>query len=282
MTDAIEGLEQLDEVASGIRSVVQKLVRPSQVRRLLSGTDLGHPVHPVLVQLPIGLWTSVWVLDLMGLGKTKAARSLVGIGVLSALPAAASGLSDWADTDEAEARVGMVHAACNSIALLCFSVSWWRRRDAAHSGIFWSTSGGVLATAGGFLGGHLAYSLGVGVDTNAFDTGPAEWTAARGNVPNEDLAARTLDGVRVVVAQTEKGRFALADRCSHRGGPLSEGTVNGDCVTCPWHGSRFELATGVPTRGPASIPQPVYESRVVDDKLELRRREKRALRQRAV
>jgi nitrite reductase/ring-hydroxylating ferredoxin subunit/uncharacterized membrane protein len=282
VVDAIEGAGQLDEVRSQTRAAAQALVKPAPLRRFLSGTDLGHPVHPVLVQLPIGLWTSAWVLDLMGRGKTRVARSLVGLGVLSALPAVASGLSDWVDTDAAEARVGVVHATANSAALACFSVSWLRRKCGHHSGVFWSTLGTTLATAGGFLGGHLAYALGVGVDTNAFEVGPNEWTAVRGKVPTENLVARTVEGVRVMVATNEEGRFALADRCSHRGGPLSEGSLDGGCVTCPWHGSQFELVTGAPTRGPASIPQPVYESRVLGDKLELRRREKRALRRRAV
>ncbi len=85
-----------------------------------------------------------------------------------------------------------------------------------------------------------------------------------------------------MVATNEEGRFALADRCSHRGGPLSEGSLDVGCVTCPWHGSQFELVSGIPTRGPASIPQPVYENRVVRDKLELRRSARRALRQRPV
>lgn len=280
--DAIEGAEPLDGVCHQIRTVAQGVVKPAPMRRFLSGTDLGHPVHPVLVQLPIGLWTSAWVLDLMGLGKTRAVRTLVGLGVLSALPAVASGLSDWVDTDDAEARVGIVHATVNSAALACFSLSWLRRKSGHHSGALWSTLGATLATAGGFLGGHLAYALGVGVDTNAFEVGPEEWTAVRGNVPTEALVARTVDGVRVMVATNETGRFALADRCSHRGGPLSEGTLNGDCVTCPWHGSQFELVDGAPTRGPASIAQPVYENRVVEDKLELRRSERRALRRRPV
>ena len=280
--DALEGADQLDDVTGRIRKVAKYLVTPPPLRRLLSGTDLGHPIHPILVQLPIGLWTSTWALDLMGVGKTKPARTLVGLGVLSALPAVASGMSDWIDTDEAEARVGLVHATTNSIALVCFSVSWWRRKGGRRSGIFWSTLGITLASVGGFLGGHLAYSLGVGVDTNAFQSGPEEWTAVRGNVPTAGLVARTVEGVRVMVATNEEGRFALADRCSHRGGPLSEGILDGDCVTCPWHGSQFELATGVPTRGPASIPQPAYENRVVEDKLELRSCERRALRQRAV
>ena len=282
LIDAAEGAEQLDDVISRLRTVAQQLVKPAPARRLLSGTDLGHPMHPVLVQLPIGLWTSAWVLDLIGLGRTRAARSLVGLGVLSALPAVVSGLSDWVDTDEAEARVGLVHATANSAGLVCFSVSWFRRRGGQHSGVFWSTLGATFATAGGFLGGHLAYSLGVGVDTNAFETGPEEWTAVRGNVPTEGLVARTVEGVRVMVATNEGGRFALADRCSHRGGPLSEGSLEEACVTCPWHGSQFELVSGVPTRGPASIPQPVYENRVVGDKLELRRSERRALRRRPV
>ncbi len=281
-TDAAEGADQLDAAISRVRTVAQHFVKPAGFRRFLSGTDLGHPMHPVLVQLPIGLWTSAWVLDLMGLGKTRAARSLVGLGVLSAFPAIASGVSDWVDTDEAEARVGAVHATTNSVAMVCFSVSWFRRRGGHHSGVFWSMLGATFATAGGFLGGHLAYSLGVGVDTNAFDTGPDEWTAVRGNVPTEELVARTVEGVRVMVATNQEGRFALADRCSHRGGPLSEGSIEEGCVTCPWHGSQFELVSGVPTRGPASIPQPVYENRVVGDKFELRRRERRALRRRAV
>ena len=266
-TDALEGAEQLDDVIGRIRNVVQNLVSPVPIRRLLSGTDLGHPSHPMLVQLPIGLWTSTWALDFIGLGKTKAARTLVGLGVLTALPALASGMSDWVDTDGAEARVGLVHATTNSIALACFSVSWWRRKEGRHGGVFWSTLGATFATAAGFLGGHLAYSLGVGVDTNAFNSGPDKWTAVRGSVPTEDLVARTVEGVRVMVATNEEGRFALADRCSHRGGPLSEGNLESDCVTCPWHGSRFELATGAPIRGPASIPQPVYENRVMADKL---------------
>ena len=109
----------------------------------------------MLVQLPIGLWTSTLALDLIGLGKTKAARTLVGLGVLSALPALASGLSDWVDTDEAEARVGLVHATTNSIAVVCFSLSWWRRLGGRHGGVFWSMLGATMAAGVAFLGAIL-------------------------------------------------------------------------------------------------------------------------------
>jgi nitrite reductase/ring-hydroxylating ferredoxin subunit/uncharacterized membrane protein len=280
---ALESAGQLDDVVHRVRSIAERcVVAPAPLRRALSGTDLGHPIHPVLVQLPIGLWSSTLVLDMMGLGRTRAARRLVGLGVLASLPAIASGASDWVDTDGAEARVGFVHASVNSVALLCFSASWLWRKDNRRGGGWWSMLGFTLAGAGGFLGGHLAYSLGVGVDTNAFEIGPEEWTSARGHVPTEPLVARTVEGVRVLVAQNESGRFALGDRCSHRGGPLSEGTLDGNCVTCPWHGSQFDLATGVAVRGPASAPQPIYESRVVKGNLQLRRQENRALRQRPV
>lgn len=278
--DTLENAEGLDGIADRVREVGRKVVEPRPLRRLLSGTDLGHPVHPVLVQLPIGLWTSAWLLDLMGQGRTRAARTLVGLGVLSALPAVLSGTSEWIDTAEAESRVGMVHAASNSLAWVCFTASWLRRRGGRHSGVLWSNLGALVATVGGLLGGHLAYSMGVGVDTNAFQSGPEEWTPVRGNVPTEELVVRSVGGVRVMVSQHEDGCFALGDRCSHRGGPLSEGSVDGACVTCPWHGSRFDLATGAPTRGPASVRVPVYEHRVNGGKLELRRREPRALRKR--
>ena len=133
--------------------MAQKFVKPAPLRRLLSGTDLGHPSHPMLVQLPIGLWTSTWVLDLIGLGKTKAARTLVGLGVLTALPAVASGMSDWVDTDEAEARVGLVHATTNSIAVVCFSVSWWRRKGAGTAVSFGRCSVPPSLPRVAFLGG---------------------------------------------------------------------------------------------------------------------------------
>ena len=101
--EAVERSNKLDPVAKKVRRPAQRAIRPTPLRRLLSGTDLGHPAHPMLVQLPIGLWTSAWVMDLTGLGKTKMARSLVGLGVLTALPAVASGVSEWIDTDEGEA-----------------------------------------------------------------------------------------------------------------------------------------------------------------------------------
>jgi nitrite reductase/ring-hydroxylating ferredoxin subunit len=115
--------------------------------------------------------------------------------------------------------------------------------------------------------------MGVGVDRNAFDSEPEEWTAAEGGLPSgTEPTCVLVDGVRVAVVNTETGPAALADRCSHRGGPLSEGEKRENCLVCPWHGSAFDIDSGVPTAGPASGKQPTYETRVTDNGLELRRR----------
>jgi nitrite reductase/ring-hydroxylating ferredoxin subunit/uncharacterized membrane protein len=279
----VERLEVLDVIADPIRRRTQRLFRPGRLRDLLSGTALGHPAHPVLVDLPIGFWTSAMLLDFTGRGQHRGARWLMGIGVLSALPAAVTGLSDWTDTDQAEKRVGLVHATSNTVAVGCFTMSWWARRRGGRAGQGWSLLGATVATGAGWLGGHLAYTMGVGVDTNAFEVGPAQWSKVSGEVdPNGGISGVTVDGVKVVAVRTGATARALADRCSHRGGPLSEGHRQGNCIVCPWHGSEFDLDTGVPARGPASAPQPVYEARVEGGDLEVRRREPRALRQRTV
>jgi nitrite reductase/ring-hydroxylating ferredoxin subunit/uncharacterized membrane protein len=283
LLDRLERQAELDQVIAPVRSLGQRLVGSGRRRDVMSGTQLGHAAHPVVVDLPIGFWTSAMVLDVTAPRQRRAARRLVGLGVLAALPAVATGLSDWVDTDGAEARVGLVHATANTVALICYSLSWWGRRRGGYAGQLWSGAGATAATVGGWLGGHLAYGLGVGVDTNAFETGPEEWTRAGRPPPLDGTPTRLVaGGVRVMAVRSASGVHALADRCSHRGGPLSEGELDHDCITCPWHGSQFDLRTGVATRGPASVAQPVYELRESLDGVELRRDEPRTLRQRAV
>jgi nitrite reductase/ring-hydroxylating ferredoxin subunit/uncharacterized membrane protein len=280
--DRIERTGALDAAIGPVQTLGERAVGSGALRDLLSGTELGHPAHPMLVDLPIGFWTSAMALDFTGTRQRPAARRLVGLGVLSALPAVAAGVSDWIDTDGAEARIGLVHATSNVTALACYSVSWWKRRQGGNAGQVWALAGATVATVGGWLGGHLAYSLGVGVDTNAFDTGPTEWTPAVGRLADDRSLGRVAaDGVPIVVARSGRGLHALADRCSHRGGPLSEGHRDGNCITCPWHGSQFDLDSGIAARGPATARQPVYETRITDQGLELRRLEPRALRRRS-
>jgi nitrite reductase/ring-hydroxylating ferredoxin subunit len=66
----------------------------------------------------------------------------------------------------------------------------------------------------------------------------------------------------VLVAHTAGGLRALHPTCPHTGGPLGRGTLDGECVVCPWHGARFAVASGQALSGPTRIPLPVYPSRV--------------------
>ena len=275
LPEAIESAERLDAPADAVMSAISRAIPNGQLKDALSGVWLGHPVHPMLTDLPIGFWTSAWVLDLIG-GKrsARAARTLVGLGILSAVPTAVSGASDFADTAAPEKRVGLVHAAANSLALACYVVSYAHRvRGRRAKGVAWGFAGAGFATIGGHLGGHLIAALGIGVDTTAFDQGPEDWTDAGPASALDDGApvAVRADGVVVLVVRDGDRLLALADRCTHRGGPLHEGRVVVGCIECPWHQSRFRLSDGEVERGPATQPQPRFEARIVDGGLEVRR-----------
>ncbi len=277
LADWLERCDPLDALAAPVHKVVLEAARPGRWRDAVSGSWLGHPVHPFLVATPIGCWTSAHLLDVTG--RPDAARTLVGAGVLAVVPTALTGLSDWADTTGAEQRVGFVHLVLNTAATACYARSWWVRRRGGP-GLAPAVIGGLLATAAGWLGGHLAYSLGVGVDTNAFDGGPVEWTPLDGEVrvAGDALTSAQADGVALVVVREGQKTRALGDRCSHRGGPLSNGRIQDDCIVCPWHGSRFDMDTGAVRRGPAVVPQPTYEARSVGRRMQVRRTEPRGLR----
>jgi uncharacterized membrane protein len=162
----------LDDVNERLVSTVQR-VTGGPVRSLLSGTWLGHPLHPVLTDLPIGMWTSAFVLDLFG-GRAarRPAQAFVGLGVVTALPTAASGLSDWAETTGPARRVGSVHAIANGVGLGAQILSWRARRRGHHtSGVVLSLLGATATTVAAALGGHLVYRMGIGVDAHAADGG---------------------------------------------------------------------------------------------------------------
>ena len=136
----------------------------------------------------------------------------------------------------------------------------------------------------GYLGGHLTYSQGVGVDTTAFESGPEKWAAVADGREIEESrpVAVEADGVELVLVRQGGRVYALADRCTHRGGPLHEGELTEGCITCPWHGSRFRLEDGSVEQGPAVQPQPVYETRTVAGRIEVRRTEPKGLRSSSV
>ena len=274
LPDTIETAAFLDGPADALMGAVSRAIPGGAVKDLLSGTWLGHPLHPALTDLPIGFWTSAWMLDLVG-GKRSAdaARMLVGLGIASAIPTAVTGASDWADTAAPEKRVGLVHAAANSIALACYVVSFVHRvRGRRAKGVLWGWFGAGAATVGGALGGHLVDALGIGVDNTVFDQGPREWTPAGSamDLVEGEPALVSAGGVDVLIVQEGDRLLAIADRCTHRGGPLHEGTLELGCIECPWHQSRFRLEDGEVEQGPATMPQPRYEARIVDGVVEVR------------
>ena len=276
LPDAVESAAFLDGPADAVMGAVSKAIPAGPVKDALSGTWLGHVLHPLLTDLPIGFWTSAWMLDLIG-GKrsANAARMLVGLGIASAVPTAITGASDWADTAAPEKRVGLVHATANSIALACYLVSFVHRvRGRRAKGVLWGWYGAAAATVGGALGGHLVQALGIGVDNTVFDQAPKEWTpagSALGLVEGQPVVV-SADGVDVAIVQEGDRLLALADRCTHRGGPLHEGRVVLGCLECPWHQSRFRLEDGEIEQGPAVHPQPRSEARIVDGVVEVRAR----------
>ena len=166
VADRIEHAEQLEGIATKVQALIRRVLPPG-VEEMLRGGPLGHPLHPALVAVPIGAWTSATVLDLVG--ERSAARKLTALGCLAAVPTAAAGAADWSSTTGAQRRTGLVHAAVNDAALTTYLLSWRaRRRGHWLRGIMLSLVGGGLLGAGGWLGGHLAYSQGVGVDTSEF------------------------------------------------------------------------------------------------------------------
>jgi nitrite reductase/ring-hydroxylating ferredoxin subunit/uncharacterized membrane protein len=275
LLEPIERMQALDRVADAVAGAFSKVVPAGRLKDLLSGTRLGHPVHPVLTDVAIGSWLSALFLDVAGGPATEqAADALVALGVAAAVPTAVTGLSDWADTWGKARRIGLVHAAVNVGGVLCFGSSLLARRQRARgAGRLLSIAGAGVMTLGSYLGGHLTFRKGVGVDETAFEEGPAEWTAVMdaAELPEATATTATAGSVTLLLYRRGDEVLAIDDRCTHRGGPLHEGTCDGETVTCPWHASTFRLRDGGIVRGPAVAKQPSYDARITDGTVEVRR-----------
>jgi nitrite reductase/ring-hydroxylating ferredoxin subunit/uncharacterized membrane protein len=273
-----ERMEYLDPVGEWLSGAVTRVVGGGPLKGVLSGTWLGHPAHPALTDVPIGLFAGATLLDLLGGERAAdATDAMTVLGLAAVAPTALTGLSDWADTVGPERRLGLVHALANvgGSSLLAAAVLSRRggNRGAAH--LFNLAGMGVIAVSG-YLGGHLVFARGIGVDHTVFDEAPTDWTrVARDDEVAENTPVMvSAAGYGVLLYRHSGVIHAIAARCTHAGGPLQEGEVDDDlCVTCPWHGSRFRLADGTVTRGPATAPAPAFEVRVVEGNVEARLRE---------
>jgi nitrite reductase/ring-hydroxylating ferredoxin subunit/uncharacterized membrane protein len=276
LTTAIERADALDRVGDPLSTFVNKVTQPRPVKNLLSGSWLGHTLHPLLTDVPIGFWTAATVLDLTaGEQGARAARRMVGFGILGSAPTAIAGASDWSETHGATKRVGLVHALLNGSASLLQIASWLSRLRGHRSlGVRLSLVAFGLTTTSAYLGGHLSLVRGVGVNHTAFDSADARWIdVAAADEVTDDVPLRVLAGDVPVMLLRQRGAIrALSATCTHAGGPLDEGTLVDGCVKCPWHGSEFRLDDGTVQRGPASVPEPSWEVQVSGGRVAVRSR----------
>lgn len=272
--EKLEGTSRLDPALGPLRRAVRALPLGG-ARDVLHGRWLGHPAHPLMVQIPIGAWMSAAVLDLLP-GQRRGADTLVGLGLTAAAPAALAGWVDWAELRKPQMRVGLVHAATNITAVGLYAASLSARlRGRRGLGRALGFAGLTAVGIGGGLGGHLSYRQAAGA--NHAEQVPAVvepgWHPIGdvADLPVGEPVRRHVGETPLLVVREVGGQVhALADRCSHMAGPLSQGEIVDGCVRCPWHGSTFRLSDGWNVRGPATAPQPAFETRVVDGRVEAR------------
>jgi nitrite reductase/ring-hydroxylating ferredoxin subunit/uncharacterized membrane protein len=275
--ELVERQEWLEPVESGLQRAVAGTFDAAgpagrKIRNFLHGVWLGHPLHPVLTDIPVGAWTAALILDIAD--EREGADLAVKVGLAGAVGSAVTGLTDWQATDGSARRIGLVHGLLNITATTLFAVSMVKRnqRGGRGAGKTLAAIGYAVAFASAYLGGHLVYRKQIGVDHAIGNTPPEDWTPALDAIELPDGEPRRVDvgGARVLLVRREGEIYAIGEVCSHLGGPLAEGELQGDVIQCPWHGSRFCVRDGSVVDGPATHPQPRYEARVNGGKIEVR------------
>jgi nitrite reductase/ring-hydroxylating ferredoxin subunit len=273
--DRASDIAAFDKAIDPVRRVVQAVLKPPLLKDFLHGTWLGHPLHPVLVQVPIGTWTSAGMLDAIP-PMRPAATMLIGTGMAAAVPAAMAGAADWAEQETGVRRLGAVHAVANVGVLALYGGSLVARaRGRGGLGRLLSYTGLALATGSAAIGSHMSFAQSSGVSHAAtaaralgsdwIDLGPLD------DLPEGRPTLRTGHGTSAEVPVAAVRRGARVDvfvgTCAHLSGPLYEGHVEEvrghACLVCPWHGSAFDLDNGEPRHGPAATPQEKLEVRMV-------------------
>jgi nitrite reductase/ring-hydroxylating ferredoxin subunit/uncharacterized membrane protein len=287
-----------DRIAEGTQTVIKAIVGsnrkpPRLFKTLLNGSFLGHPLHPVLTDVPITAWTIAAIFDLIWLFNLEAAswaargaQAAVLIGFLGALGAVATGLTDWSDTFGHERRVGFLHGLLNSTATLLYLISLLLRYNVFSGSIDFSLSAAESVPAAiigfvglafilyaAYLGGDLVFANATGVNHTALEPVVEEFerVAPLDEVPQNAIYKVVAAGVPVILIRLGTNVYALGATCTHDAGPLDEGELQGDAVQCPWHGSRFNVKTGRVLTGPATVAEPRYDVRVRDGYVEVRR-----------
>jgi nitrite reductase/ring-hydroxylating ferredoxin subunit/uncharacterized membrane protein len=267
-----------DPLAARLQPLIRRAVSAPPIRNFLDGVWLGAPLHPALTDVPVGAWTTALLLDggsvLSGdEALAAAADRALAVGTIAAVPAAVTGLNDLRDLVGQSRRIAMVHALLNVVGL-SLSTASLAYRHAGRRGLARGLSGlGFLTSStAAHLGGKLSFALGVRVNRTVGQPVPDAFVPVldAAELQGDELHRVEVDGVPVLLTRSQTGEIcALANTCTHLGGPLAEGSRDGDTVTCPWHGSRFDLRTGAVVEGPAVFVQPRLEARVREDKIEI-------------
>ena len=284
----IEEQEWLKPTEEGLQELLHKAFRfrgGRQVKNFLHGTWIGHPLHVILTDIPIGAWTSAIAFDALDSMSERrqysvAADTAVVLGLAGAVGAAAAGLTDWQDIDPPARRIGLVHGLLNVVSVALFGGSLLaRRRGGRTTGRGLAALGYAVSVAAARLGGNLVYGQKIGVDHSAPEALPSAFTAvlAESDLPEGQPVRAKRKGAAILLVRRGEEVFALSETCSHLGGPLSEGKLEGDVIQCPWHGSRFSIRDGHVVDGPAVHPQPCLEARIKDGQIEVRRSDCRAV-----
>ena len=281
--DVIDQQHWLDPTGDTVQRAVTSVLthdKPTgkQLDNFLNGMWLGHPLHPVLTDVPIGAWTVGLMLD--GL-ETFAGRPELApgadaatvIGFLGALGAAVTGLAQWQYTIDRPRRLGLAHALLNTTATALYGASivcrlTGRRGAGKATALF----GYTITAVSAYIGGDLVFAHRIGVNHAPEEPLPDTFTPvlADAELPEGGMERVQVGDVPVLLARYQGTVYALANTCAHLGGPLNEGKMDGCSVICPWHGSRFALDSGAMLDGPTTLPQPRYEVRLRDGRIEVR------------
>jgi nitrite reductase/ring-hydroxylating ferredoxin subunit/uncharacterized membrane protein len=274
--------EWLDPAGRTLRSAVENVFQGDTARTVkdtLNGVWLGHPLHPVLTDLPVGAWTMAEVFDALdsvsdGHRYEDAARVCINVGLVGAAAAAVTGLTDWTDTGKEDRRVGLIHGLLNVTATSLFlTSSLLRRRRRTGAATRISAAGYAFVMAGAYLGGALVYQRRIGTDHAVQGEDVPEGftrTVRFDEIPDGGKRKVSVGEADVVLIRQGANVCALAERCAHRGGPLSEGEVRDGTIICPWHQSVYRLDSGHVVHGPSTYDQPCYATRIVDGFVEVK------------
>lgn len=282
--EVIKNQNWLDPIADRLQPKVAAALDPGgaigpEAAKLLHGTWLGHPLHAVLTDVPIGSWTAAAVLDLLeentgSKSIRRGADAAITVGLLGASAAAVTGLADWSKIGGGRPRrIGLAHGLLNASATVCYLTSLcFRLGGARRAGRQLAYLGYIVSSVAAHLGGHLVYKEKLGVDHTADFSPPDDFVPvlAEADLPDGQLRRVDVNGVPVLLVRKGARIHAIAERCAHLGGPLSEGRLEGFAVRCPWHGSCFSLEDGRVLEGPSVHPQPVLEVRLRNGQVEVR------------